>query len=394
MRTARRRDGVGVGLFVASLGAALLVWSWRADRAWFETHVSYIYCAIDPAELTSWTAWRLGGAAGGVALLGLAPLAGKWSARRSWWRGLPWVRILAAAGLALVLCDGVMRCTRPVRTPALPTPPLFPPAVADGRYGWINTGPITTVLQIDGHDVEYAVNARGERVADPRDLPELDRPTLVIAGESIAEAIGVAWSDSFAALLARRTGLQIVDASVTAWAHDQVYLRTRDVLAELKHPLAVVSITVTQELMRDVVPWRWRLALGPDGGFVPVAPSPAWWRASPLRDLVEHAVPYHGDEAVDLGRALVAATSRVALDHGAFPLFVLTNWGPPCLPDATGAPSIEQRLFGGQDIRRVRVDLDADWEDRTTRHTDARGHRLLAAAIEQALRDGHVLPAQ
>ena len=47
------------------------------------------------------------------------------------------------------------------------------PALADARYGWNNQGPKTTVLQIDGHDVVYAINARGERVADEHDLVAL-----------------------------------------------------------------------------------------------------------------------------------------------------------------------------------------------------------------------------
>jgi hypothetical protein len=383
-----------VGLVLASVGAAMLAWSWRVDREWFEVHVSPIYCAIDPREPVSWSHWRTGiGIAGAAVLLVVAPLTAWWLRRRRWSVGLGGVlRVVVPIALALVMCDGVLRWKHPVKLPELPTPPLFPPAVVDSRYGWLNDGPRTTTLQIDGHDVVYAIDALGDRARDQHDLPDLDRPTIVIAGESIGEALGVAWDDSFAALLEQRTGLQVIDASVTAWAHDQVYLRSRDVLAELKHPIAVISVMVTQELQRDVSTWRKRLSLGPDGTFVPVEPQPAWWRSSPLRALAEHVVPYHGDEAVDLARALIAATSRDALDHGAYPLFVLTNWGPPCLPDPDGAPSVERRLFGGQDVRWVRVDLDPGWEDTTTRHTDARGHRLIASAVERVLRDEHLLP--
>jgi hypothetical protein len=104
-------------------------------------------------------------------------------------------------------------------------------------------------------------------------------------------------------------------------------------------------------------------------------------------------VPYHGSEAVGLARALLAAISREALDHGAYPLFLLTNWGQWCLPDDGGAPSVERRLFGGLDVSWVRVDLDPGWEDQTTHHPDARGHLLLEAAVERALVGEHVVPA-
>src|SRR5258706_11284726 len=35
-----------------ALGSALLVWAWRADRAWFEAHIFSRFCATDSAELS------------------------------------------------------------------------------------------------------------------------------------------------------------------------------------------------------------------------------------------------------------------------------------------------------------------------------------------------------
>jgi hypothetical protein len=382
-----------MGLVVASLGAMIVAWAWRADREWFDTHGSPIYCAIDPQELRSWDRRRVAAAvAGALVVLALAPLAARWARRHSWRSGLATVaRVVVAAVLALVLCDVVLR--RKHEPAAAPGPTLLPPTDPDARYGWVNR-PATTVLQVDGHDVVYAFNAHGDRVGNEHDMPDFERPTIVVTGESIAEALGIAWEDSFPAILEQRTGMQVIDLGVSAWGHDQAYVRAKDVLGELKRPLAVVTIVVTQQLQRDLPSTRKHLALGRDGALIAVdpAPEPEWWSSSPLRQLAQRIAPYHGDESIDVARAVIATTSREAHDHDVYPLFVLTNWGPACLPDDSGAPSVERRLFGGQGVRWVRVDLDPSWEDRTTHHPGPRSHRLIESAIEDALVDDHVIP--
>jgi hypothetical protein len=375
-------------ILLGGLGMAMLLWALLVDRGWFETHLAEHYCANDwGAQLQSWASWRVAGAGCGVFLVALVVPIGRWVGRRSWGCLMPVARIAVAVVLALVVSDLWLRR----RPPPPPGPVILPDVRPDARYGWLNDGPRTTHILTDGRDIVYAMNARGERVADEHDLPDLDRPTLLVAGESISSAMGVQWEDSFAALIGKATGLQVVDAGVFGWGHDQVYARMKDELTELRHPVAVVSVTVAQQIDRDVSPTRTHLELAGDGSLFPVTAQPAWWLDSPLRALAKQLMPYHSDRALAIARALVAATASEARAHGAYPLFVLTNWGRACLPDESGAPSVQRRLFGGLDVPFVRVDLDPSWEDRTTFHPDARGHRLLADAILRALVDAKVI---
>ncbi len=368
---------------------ALLLWALLVDRGWFETHLTVQYCANEwGGQLQSWARWRMIGAGCGVFLLVLVVPIGRWVGQRSWGCLMPVARVAVAVVLAVVVSDLWLR-----RRPPAPTPTILPALVPDARYGWVNDGPRTTHILTDGRDVVYAMNARGERVADEHDVPDLDRPTLLVVGESISSAMGVNWEDSFASLIGKATGLQVVDAGVSSWGHDQVYLRAKAELAELRHPVAVISVTVAQQIDRDVSPTHTHLELAGDGSLVPVSAEPAWWLGSPLRGLANQIVPYHSDRALPIARALVAATASEARAHGAYPLFVLTNWGPACLPDESGAPSVQGRLFGGLDVPFVRVDLDPMWEDRTTFHPDARGHRLLAEAIVRGLVEAKVVDA-
>jgi hypothetical protein len=65
---------------------------------------------------------------------------------------------------------------------------------------------------------------------------------------------------------------------------------------------------------------------------------------------------------------------------------VLTNYGTNCVPDETGRPSIEKRLFDGLGVDHVRVDLDPAWVISTNHHPDARASRAIADAVTLALR--------
>jgi hypothetical protein len=110
-----------------------------------------------------------------------------------------------------------------------------------------------------------------------------------------------------------------------------------------------------------------------------------------LRDLRNALFRYHGDSAVELTRALFLKTAREAEERGAFPLFVLTNWGPLCVRDANGATSFQRLLFDGLALHYVRVDLDPTWLDNTTYHPNTKAHAQLADAIQHALAEAGVV---
>jgi len=378
-------------LLVSAGGVAALVWSWRADGNWFDLHVGEEFCVYDPAQLRVHATWRvIGAVVGAVLVLAVRPFVGRWASNRT---GLVALRELAtlvgAALLALAVSDLVLRAKRK------PDPPtLLPPVHDDARYGWAYPPHTATTVRTGERDVVYAIDRRGNRSASEDSLPDLSRPTILIAGESYADGIGVPWDESFAGLLEKRLSIQVIDSAVYAWDHGQAYLRAGDELAALAHPVAVVTTTLPQQLdrdERDADRWHPKFSLRSDGSLEPRPRAPDWWIASPLRKLAHDVVILHDDEPLRVARAIFEETVRAARARGAYPLFLLTNWGPPCLADASGAPSIERRYFDGLDAPHVRVDLDASCEDVTTHHPNARGHELMADAIERALVDARVV---
>jgi hypothetical protein len=128
------------------------------------------------------------------------------------------------------------------------------------------------------------------------------------------------------------------------------------------------------------------------GTFVPFIVAPTfepraddtWLAKSPVRQLFQRF--YHSDEALQRARSTIRATAKESRDRGAFPLFVLSNSGGMCLPDDSGNPSIEHILFDGLDVTHVRVDTEDVWVP-DIQHPDVRGHRRIADAVEEALRE-------
>jgi hypothetical protein len=378
-------------LLVSAAGIGLLAWAWCADRDWYELHVGDHFCVWNPDELSALKTWRWIAVVAGLSLLLLLrPILGGWAGRRTGRGALAAVaRVAGAAMFALVVSDLVLRVTHKMPPLGLP---IMPSIHRDARYGWVHDGPKTTSILTDGRDIVYAINARGDRVRTESDLPDPERPTILIAGESIASGVGVQWDESFPALLEQQLGVQVVACGVQGYNVDQAYVRMRDELAALAHPIAVVLLIAAQEIARGADVERPHLSLTRDGSLTAsLRHHPRWWVTSPVRDLAERVVFLHDDEALHIARAIFAETVQVARARGAYPLVLLTNWGFPCLPDATGAPSIERRCFAGLDVPHLRVDLDPAWEDQTTHHPGPKGHALMADAIERELLAAHVI---
>jgi hypothetical protein len=175
---------------------------------------------------------------------------------------------------------------------------------------------------------------------------------------------------------------------VTGFGLDQAYLRVRDSLARFSAPVAVVTIVAPVQLGRTVSDRRKRLALDAEGRLSIVPRSASPFLTSPLRRLL----PYHGDEAIPLARAILRATEESARTRGARALFVFTNFGPPCVPGPSGVSPLEESLFFGLDVSYVRVDVPPDAMIRAPRevHPSEKGHEILAAAIVAALSGAYV----
>ncbi len=379
-RTAR----VAVEGAAAAASVLLAALAWRADRAWWEIHVSPASCMTHPWEPRALTVARWATVAVAVALAAAArPRLGRRVGRDA--RGAlgATVRVALAAVLAVGAAELVVRSAR--RTS--PLPPDVPAVQPDPHLGRVLVPSRTTVAVRGGRSISFAVNALGLRARSEDDMPDPSRPHLLLAGESVAQGYAVPYEESPAYLVEQETGVSTLAVSVSAYANDQVYQRTKQILSVVAHPLAVVTLVVPLQIARNVDPRRERLALLDDGSLATVPPSTRGLR---ILELLDRVLP-HGREALDVARAIVTATAKDARDRGAFPLFVATNFREPCLHDESGESSLAHRLFEGLDVTHVSVDLDPAWEVQGDGHPDVRGSRALASAIAAVLRDAGVL---
>jgi hypothetical protein len=363
------------------------MFAWTREPRWFELYGTRLCCITDARATRVFAVeaverW-VGVAVGMLFVLAAWPVA-RAVARtaRPAFVSLS-ARCALAAALALLACEGVLRVFRPV------TPPVrtnLPTADPDEKLAWRYRAKTAKVTEFagDGLTVEYDVDADGDRARSTKEAPDRDAPTILFAGESITAGINVRWEDTYAAIVARRLGVQGVNLGVHAYGLDQVYLRALEALDTFRHPIALVTLFVADELERSVVLDRVHLTLG-EGGSLVVERSPQWWRESTLRSLFLQATHFQNGAEIALARTLLQRTVERARERGALPLFVMTNFGLPCLPDASGEPEIEHVLFDDLGAPHLRVDLDPSWRLRDDPHPDARGHGKLADAIAEAL---------
>lgn len=385
------RSVVDFMAIIFSIGSLAL--AWRLDRTWFELHLTQAFCAEDTRQLH-----RLAGAR--IALVACAPLMlfvirprlGRWvelsGPKASVASAL---RILVGIALALFVSAWILR-TRHSAEPVI-APPSLPPVHFDPDFWWAGDASTTVTLRAGDREIPYSFNASGYRAASQSGEPDPDAPSILFAGESITEGVGVRWEEAYPAIVASDLHLQPVEAAVHGYGNDQIYWAMQKELAKLHRPIAVVTFLIPELLERDLDPTRARLSLDAGGNFVKLAPeppTPKWWKDFPLRKIAHGLFPYHDDSPIRLARAIFAATAKEAKARGAYPLFVMANWNAPCLPPESGDPSLAQRLFEGLDVPFILVTIDPNAMEKSTHHPRPSVHRVLAKAIEQALVDAKV----
>jgi hypothetical protein len=390
-RAARAR--VLVELAVALVAVAVIVWAIRADVFWFESHAYGVRCIKEPRLFRVASAARIAGFAGGALLLLIVrPRLGRLIARR----GPPSLaatgRVLLAVVLSLVATEVILR--KPWK-PAPPPPPeerYCPPIRPLPALTWGLVPSVDCTWKAGGREVAYSVNAEAQRVRSSRVPIDRARPTVVIAGESTALGLGIPYDETFIGLLEDRLGVQVVTLGVQGYGADQAYLRTEEVLPSYAHPIAIVTVFIPELVLRAETEDRTRLRVGEGGALALVPPSPVWLRDLRLRALWKDAIPYHADAAVADLRAIVRATAELARARGAYPLFLATNYDPPCLDVAGKRPWILRTVFDEQDVPHVDVDLPTSMQiDTYDKHPNSEGHRRLSAAVEGALRASRAL---
>jgi hypothetical protein len=330
------------------------------------------------ARSTGWIAGALG-----VLTMALARSAGRASSRGSA-GAVAAVGAAVAASLAVTELYMERQYQRLTPTDRAAAPGAGPSAMArpDPRLGWSYQPRRTTWERVGGRAVAYAIDADGDRAASIDDVPDPGRATVLFAGESIAFGHGLLYDETVPFLAARALQVQAINLAVVGYGNDQAYLRVLDALPRFPHTVAVVTVFVPRQIARNVDPWRPRLVLSPDGTLELVPPS-----SGPRIARLLQALPYHGDEGLRVTAGILRATAQTVRARGAVPLFLVTNYGRPCLrDDGQEAPLVEE-LFVRQGLPFVRVDLDGqdllpgafEW------HPSARGARKLAAAVAQAL---------
>jgi hypothetical protein len=175
----------------------------------------------------------------------------------------------------------------------------------------------------------------------------------------------------------------VLNLSVDGYGNDQEYLRLVEALPRVRHPIAVVFVFLPLQLRRNVD--RARAHFIVDGGALRLVPAEHRWFLPRLwRD-----EPYHGDDALEVTRAIFGAMITATTARGARPLFLVTNVLEPCRPsEGLTQPWIIDELFDKPGLPYVKIDMPI--EDTFARqgdyHPNARGARRLADAVKAALR--------
>ena len=333
-----------VELLIALAGGLLLFWTSRMGPRWLELHATPAFCFDESARLSRARLTRaLVVAAGATLILVVRPIAGRWAARRTPSALFADVArlLVVPVGLALVLCEVILRLW-----PSPSGPHFEPDSERDTRLSWRPVPAHVTNLHVGDRMVGFAVDADDERVRTLDSPVDPARPTVLFTGESVASGFGLPYDETYPAMVAARLGVQAVNVAVQGYANDASYLRLVNALPRFAHVLATVTLVLPLAIDRNMAPDRPHLRFLFDGGFQMLARSDHDWSLWSVETLFERTIGLHSAEAALRAHDVMAATARATRARGALPLAIVFGW-PTCLPDDSGAPSIDRTLFEG-----------------------------------------------
>ena len=253
----------------------------------------------------------------------------------------------------------------------------------DARYGWALLPSKTTLL--GASQVRYAVDAWGDRAASDRAAPDPARPSLIVAGESIAFGYGLEYEQTFAAALGRKLDLQVVNVGVGGYGTDQAALRLEDALHKLEKPVAVVQVFVSAQLQRNVRDYRPHLALR-DGALALLPRASGFFAGLRMRDIVVNETPvlfeWQLRESLAVTRAIVLDVGARVRARGAALAFLVVSFGAR----SDEEERLVQAVFADAEVPFVEVQVDTVQLLPYDGHPDAVASRALAAAAASALR--------
>lgn len=302
-------------------------------------------------------------------------------------------RIAAAAALALVTSDLVLRWKLKPPPPPKPLLNYEPESEGDPKYVYRAIRSHVTERHVGDKVLRFFIDANGYRRQSLDDVVDFARPTILFTGESVASGFGLNYEETYPFMVGEQLGVQAVNVAVQGYSSDWAYMRLSEELPRFQQPIATVTLVHHMLVDRTMWPDRPHWIVGDDGTktLIPRKDDDGWLARSPLLGLFSNL--YHSDEGLRRMRSYIRATARETRARGGFPLFVLTNCGTPCLPDETGASSIDHTLFDGLDVIHVRVDMTDDVFDWSIGHPNRVGQAKIAEAIEKVLREHGVQTA-
>ncbi len=114
----------------------------------------------------------------------------------------------------------------------LPAPSIYPGErenadgtnfIADAAIGWRLKPGRTFEWETEGRRVTYRADANGHRIANGDEVVDRDAPRLLVTGDSFAFGIGVDFSETFGAHVARELGLAIENVAMPGFGVDQIW---------------------------------------------------------------------------------------------------------------------------------------------------------------------------
>lgn len=376
-RSSRRRAALAANLLLALAGVALIALAGALGQSWTDRHFLPTFAWPRGVQIGLVQAMRaLLALLGLVLLLFVRPrVARTVKAGRGG-------RLLAAslsASLAVTAAFGVTEGILRSRTWRATQERLTgkePLRRRDDLTGWTFVPNHRGTAIGEGRTIDYAMDRFGYRSSGvPLDL---DRPTIVFAGESILLGYGLPYRETIAPRVEAMTGMQTANLSVNAYATDQIFMRLRRELPRFRRPVAIVIPFVPMLFDRNLDKDR------------PHLDAQLRWHAGrppPLRlvELARRLLRYRSAAAIDEGvtttRAVLRATLALARSRGAAAIIVV----PQFQPEDPSERAIRERVLDAAQIPYLLVPLDPGWRLAADRHPNARGAEAIAAAISGAL---------
>ena len=375
----QRRAATAVAAALAALGAAILLAAWAMDRGWADRHFlpAWAYPWEMQLRILFWIRVIVA-AAGAAVLLLLLP----WAVRRTAaGRGREALRSSVAALIALAAAFAAAEAilhTRTWRSTQERWDKEEPLRARDADYGWTFVANHAGTVQLHGRTVHYATGPDGMRIPAAGAAPDLSKPTIVFAGESITLGYGLEWPETFPAQVGAVTGLQVANLGINAHAIDQTYLRLRRELPRFARPVAVVVPFVPSLFDRNLDTDRPHL----DAGF---RWHPAGRPSFRLVELGRRAVRYRSDAAIADGVAMTRRAFRsiiaMAAARGARAIVLV----PQFLPESYREAEVRRAVLDDAGIPYRLVPIRPEWRFPVDRHPTSAGARALAEAVAVAL---------